>query len=193
MSKQGTAAEPTRRETTAGKVRSSCSPKRGYAGTSVKAIAERAGVSQGLLYVHFADKQALLIALFEQGMDDVRSTLAPDTSAPTLVGVARLATLLHKTRDLMRANRDFWQLFYALRFQTAALEALGPVLKTGLVNLRGELESVCKDLDLPQPELEARLLFATIDGVCQHATLEPDYPFEEVFEHLLSTYQEVSQ
>ena len=165
--------------------------ERGYAGTSVKAIAERAGVSQGLLYVHFADKQALLAALFEKGMSDVRSTLVSDTADSTLSGVGRLATLLDKTYELVQTNRPFWQLFYTLRFQTAALEALGPTLQTGLAALRGELESVCKDLNLPEPELEARLLFATIDGVCQHATVEPDYPFEEVFGHLLSTYQEV--
>ena len=165
--------------------------ERGYAGTSVKAIAERAGVSQGLLYVHFADKQALLAALFAKGMSDVRSTLVSDTADSALSGVGRLAALLDKTYELVRTNRPFWQLFYTLRFQTAALEALGSTLQTGLAALRDELESVCKDLNLPEPELEARLLFATIDGVCQHATVEPDYPFEEVFEHLLSTYQEV--
>ena len=49
--------------------------ERGYAGTSVKTIAGRAGVSQGLLYVHFESKQALLVALFERGMQDVQSTL----------------------------------------------------------------------------------------------------------------------
>ncbi len=173
--------------------------ERGYAGTSIKAIAERAGVSQGLLYVHFANKQALLAALFERGLDDVRSTFhfdppdsAVDSAGEAVTGMARLATLLNKTYELMQANRPFWRLFYALRFQTAALDALGPALQTGLLSLRGELESVCRNLNLPRPELEARLLFATIDGVCQHAALEPDYPFEAVFEQLLARYQEVA-
>ena len=164
--------------------------ERGYAGTSVKAIAERAGVSQGLLYVHFENKQDLLIALFERGMQDVQFTLESDVAT---VGVKRLGILLRRTFDLMQANRDFWRLFYTLRFQVSVAEALGPAIQLGTSTIREELARVCRDMNVPHPELEARLLFATIDGVCQHAVLEPDtYPFEDVFDVLLSKYQEVS-
>ena len=164
--------------------------ERGYAGTSVKAIAQRAGVSQGLLYVHFDNKQALLLALFERGMRDVQSTL---DSATPLSGIGHLQALLYRTFDLMQENRDFWQLFYTLRFQPAVAETLGPTLQLGTATIREQLERVCEEMKLPRPELEARLLFATIDGVCQHATLEPDaYPFRDVLEALLNKYQEVA-
>lgn len=167
--------------------------ERGYAGTSVKAIAERAGVSQGLLYVHFANKQALLVALFERGMQDVQSTLDKSLS-DSVSATEHLASLLNKTFALMQENRDFWRLFYTLRFQATALEALGPALERGLAVIREQLEEVCRDLNLPQPELEARLLFATIDGICQHATLEPEtYPFKNVLDALVGKYQEVPQ
>ena len=168
--------------------------ERGYTGTSVKAIAERAGVSQGLLYVHFDNKQALLVALFEQGMQDVQTTLEFDSVSGSGSATEHLVSLLNKTFDLMQKNRDFWRLFYTLRFQATAVEALGPTLNTGLAAIREQLEKVCKDLKLPEPELEARLLFATIDGVCQHAALEPDtYPFKDVFDALVGKYQEVPQ
>ena len=164
--------------------------ERGYAGTSVKAITQRAGVSQGLLYVHFENKQALLLALFERGMRDVQSTLDSDASS---CGVEHLKTLLYRTFDLMQENRDFWQLFYTLRFQPAVAETLGPTVQLGTATIREQLEQVCKEMNLPQPELEARLLFATIDGVCQHAALEPDtYPFREVVDALFDKYQKVS-
>ena len=44
-------------------------------------------------------------------------------------------------------------------------------------------------MGLAYPELEARLLFATIDGACQHAVLEPDYPVEGVVSTLLEKYR----
>lgn len=164
--------------------------ERGYAGTSVKAIAERAGVSQGLLYVHFENKQALLTDLFERGMGDVQFTLEVEDGT---TGVERLSGLLHKVFDLMQSNRDFWRLFYALRFQPSVAEALGDSIRIGTSKIREQLEHVCNDMGLSHPKLEARLLFATIDGVCQHAALEPDsYPFEDALEALLEKYREVS-
>ena len=48
----------------------------GYDGTSVRMIAERAGVSPGLLYHYFPAKEALLRALFEATMEDVRASFA---------------------------------------------------------------------------------------------------------------------
>lgn len=162
----------------------------GYAGTSVKAIAQRAGVSQGLLYVHFTNKEALLLALFEKSMHDVQSTFEIDASAN---GVARLEILLHKTFDLIQMNHDFWRLFYTLRFQPATTQTLGSIMYLGIEAIRTQLEQICRDLNVAHPELEARLLFATIDGICQHALLEPDaYPFERVLEVLLGKYQQVS-
>ncbi len=161
----------------------------GYAGTSVKAIAQRAGVSQGLLYVHFENKEALLLALFEKSMQDVRSTLELDAAVD---GVGRLELLLRKTFDLMQANRDFWRLFYTLRFQPSAVQALGSVIYSGIKSIREQLEQICQNLNVAHPETESRLLFAAIDGICQHAMLEPDYPFERVLGALLGKYQEVS-
>src|SRR5918993_498503 len=49
---------------------------RGYAATSVDAIAEAAGVSAGLLYHHFDGKAAVLNAIFEQSLTDVQATFA---------------------------------------------------------------------------------------------------------------------
>lgn len=158
----------------------------GYAGTSVKAIAQRAGVSQGLLYVHFENKAALLTALLEKGMADVASTL--EVGAAT-TGLERLEALLRNVFTLMQTNGDFWRLFYTLRFQPAVAEALGPTLQVGATTIREQLGAVCRELQVSHPELEARLLFAAIDGVCQHAALEPDYPFEDVLKTLLGKYQ----
>ena len=48
-------------------------------------------------------------------------------------------------------------------------------------------------MKLARPELEARLLFATIDGACQHAVLEPDYPVESVISTLLDRYRQLAE
>lgn len=44
---------------------------RGYHGTSVRDIAEAAGVSPGSLYNHFASKHDLLVVILERGLDNL--------------------------------------------------------------------------------------------------------------------------
>ncbi len=160
--------------------------ERGYAGASVKAIAERAGVSQGLLYVHFGNKEALLRALFEREMEDVQGTLGAGAAG---TGLEALETLLRAAFGVVTTNRDLWRLSYALRFQPAVSKLLEPLIGAWTASIRGQLEGVCRKMKLARPELEARLLFATIDGACQHAVLEPDYPVEDVIVTLLDRYR----
>src|SRR5918999_5038222 len=48
----------------------------GYDRTTVKMIADAAGISQGLIYAHFATKDDLLVAIFEQSMRDIQESFA---------------------------------------------------------------------------------------------------------------------
>jgi AcrR family transcriptional regulator len=45
--------------------------ERGFEGATARAVAERAGVSAGTVFVHFRDKQALLEACLEQHLEEV--------------------------------------------------------------------------------------------------------------------------
>lgn len=53
----------------------------GFAGASVRRIAARGGISQGLLYNYFDGKDALLRALFERNMADVAASFATARAA----------------------------------------------------------------------------------------------------------------
>ena len=59
----------------------------GFGSTSVKAIAERAGVSQGLMYRYFESKDALLRAIFEEGLRGVWSTFDATEGDDPLVAI----------------------------------------------------------------------------------------------------------
>jgi AcrR family transcriptional regulator len=56
--------------------------RHGFEQTSVRMIARQAGVSLGLLYNYFESKEALLVTIFERGMQDVlKSFQEADTGA----------------------------------------------------------------------------------------------------------------
>ncbi len=160
--------------------------RHGYAGTSVRAIAARAGVATGLLYAHFDGKETLLGALFEQSMADVRRSFAiADAADPR----DRLAALVRGAVALVRANLDFWRLGYAVRTQPSVVAALGPALGDWTAEIHATLCGYLVELGSPAPALDALALFTQIDGLCQQYALAPEaFPVDGVAERVIARW-----
>jgi AcrR family transcriptional regulator len=159
----------------------------GFQATSVRMIAEEAGVSQGLLYNYYEGKAALLRAIFERGAAQVGESFgaAMGVSAPA----ERLERLVRASFLMVRENLSFWRLSYQIRLQRGVLEGLGEVVTEWSESIRVQLEELLTAVGAVAPALEARLLFAAIDGVAQHYALDPDsYPLEEVMEALIGHF-----
>jgi len=160
---------------------------RGYAATSVDAIADAAGVSAGLLYYHFDSKPAVLAAIFEQSLADVQATFASADSEPEPID--RLPALLRSAGTIVPRHRNFWAVWYGLRMQREVLKNLGPSVHDFSAAIVRTLERYLEDIAWPDAAIEARLLFAQIDGMCQHYVLDPDrYPLDRMIERLVERY-----
>jgi AcrR family transcriptional regulator len=83
----------------------------GYAGASVQAVADRAGVSAGALYRHFASKAEMFVDVFRSAA--ARDLAAVDEAAAAGSCIERLeaAVAAHATRALHR-RRLAWALLY---------------------------------------------------------------------------------
>jgi hypothetical protein len=74
--------------------------------------------------------------------------------------------------------------------QVHVITGLREQLHTWTASIVERLERYLREAGWPQPELEAAILFATIDGVAQHFALEPQrYPLEAVMETLIVRYR----
>jgi AcrR family transcriptional regulator len=161
--------------------------KNGYDGTTVKMIADAAGISQGLIYAHFASKEALLGAIFEESVGDVRKSFAAgaDGADPR----ERFERYVRGCFDVLRRNLDFWRLSYGVRMQSAVLEQLGDRVPRWTAEIRRTLQRFLRDIGVRNPRLEAEVLFALIDGVSQHYALDPKaYPLDKVVKRILEMY-----
>ena len=161
----------------------------GYERTSVKMIAEAAGVSQGLLYNYFEGKDALLRAMFEASMDDVRASFAAAEADPD--PRRRVEALLRGSFAIVRDNLHFWRLSYGVRMQASVLETIGgEPIQAWTAFIRATLERYLRETGIEDAELEAAILFALIDGVCQHYVLDPEhYPLDAVAERIVVRYR----
>ncbi len=164
----------------------------GYRETSVKMIAEHAGVAQGLLYNYFDGKEGLLVALFEESMSQVRASFAA-ADDPT-DGRSPIEKLIRASFAIVRENLRFWQLSYSVRSQAAVLSGLGDQLHAWTDAIRQALEAYFRGSGAEQPEIEAAILFAVIDGVSQHFAIDPArYPLDAVEEALVRRYSHDSK
>ncbi len=93
----------------------------GYAGTTTRAIAERSGVTEAILYRHFATKQDLLRAVVEQYSP--RPLFAPPPVSVQILPIrAALELLVTLYLDTFWANRAFMlMVFTTPRREQAAL------------------------------------------------------------------------
>jgi AcrR family transcriptional regulator len=155
--------------------------------TSVRAIAERAGVAVGLLYNYFAGKDALLAAVFERSMDGVRASFTYADAGAT--PAERLERLLRGSAELVERNRDFWSVLYALRAQPGILASLPLEIGGWADSIHQQLRGYLADLGHPTPDTAAWLLFFTFDNLAQHRTLAPGLlPYDDVLDALVANY-----
>jgi AcrR family transcriptional regulator len=93
----GSAAEDTRRRIL--DAATELFNERGYAGTSIRDITERLGMTKGALYYHFASKDELLYAMVAPLLDAVRAFLDDVRDAGTV-----RAELVRDLVDMLDAN-----------------------------------------------------------------------------------------
>lgn len=111
--------------------------EKGYAGTSVDAIVERAGVAKGTVYYHFKSKAELVDAVFQDGLASLGDSFRRETEGAQGPEQA-LRALVHAElsyikryeafskllmSELWRVDRDWQQTVYLLHDRYAAVFA----------------------------------------------------------------------
>lgn len=141
---------------------------RGYESTSLRAIAERLGITKAALYYHFPSKAELLRDLVRPLVEDIEAMLARVESAePSLNHRALLA----ESFDLTYRHRKLFQV---------VLRDLGTVAQLDLVptimQWRTRVAALLAGAD-PNPAEQARVVVA-LGGLQDSAALFPDTPVE---------------
>jgi AcrR family transcriptional regulator len=128
----------------------------GFKSTSTSKVATRAGVSEGLIFRHFENKEGLLKAILTMGEEKFKEIIVDIVMEPDPKEVIRKTILMPTKID--KSDYDFWKLQFKLKWE---LE----------VNSDGKLEplhmaltSAFKKLNYEMPETQAHLLLLYIDG-----------------------------
>jgi AcrR family transcriptional regulator len=136
----------------------------GVEATSTSKIAKTAGVSEGLIFRHFTNKEGLLNTILEIGVAKANAYFAEIASEENAEYRIRKALELPFLIDAQEFN--FWRLFYSLKWQRGSMET------DGMIAFRSSLADAFRFLNYSDPIAEARLVEALIDGIATEILLK---------------------
>jgi len=152
----------------------------GVDATSTSKIAKHAGVSEGLIFRHFKNKEGLLQAILEEGLNQGQAHF--EEIAKEELPKERIRKALQLPFSIPEAEYNFWRLFYTLKWQRG-----GGIETEGMVEFRTSLADAFEKMEYADPAAEARLIEALIDGIATEILIKNLAP-KPLLECLLDKY-----
>ena len=150
----------------------------GYDNTPTSQIAKEAGVSEGLVFRHFENKDGLLKALIADGQARVQvlmDRIVQETDPKTII-----ARTIDLPVALLSEEREFWTLQFLLKYNSkhaATLKAesnyFGTVIEA--------LTVAFAQLGYAQPAHETELLVLLLEGFGSNLLMNPDTANADAF------------
>ncbi|NHN27787.1 helix-turn-helix transcriptional regulator [Flavobacterium jejuense] len=129
----------------------------GYTATSTNKVAKLAGVSEGLIFRHFTNKEGLLKAIIEEGERKVLTlfeTIFKETEPKKIIQKTITLPFLIPNEEL-----EFWKLQFKLKWE------LNHNNSNKLKPLQEKLIHSFKTLNYQNPELEAAYVLTFLEGL----------------------------
>ena len=150
-----------------------------YAHTSISQIATKAKISKGLMYNYFKSKDDLLLNLVEDGMGAMFDLF--DQNKDGVLTRDEFIYFINESFNLMNQDRRFWKLYFSLMVQPTVWKIFEKNLNDIIAPLIQMMTNYYKEKGSENPEIEAVMVGALLDGIGFNFMFNPDlYPLEEV-------------
>lgn len=160
----------------------------GFDRTPTSRIAREAQVSEGLIFLHYQSKAGLLQAIIQQGKEQVDESMLPYQR--DLHPRQAIVQHIRESFRLVRQHTTFWRLVHQMRHQPAVQTSAEREIEDFNQGVVAQLAAPFRALGAPQPEQEALLLFALIDGITMQYLQAPErYPLDTLEQFLINKYE----
>ena len=160
----------------------------GFPGTSVNAIAKKAGVSKGLIYNYFESKEDIvkgLVNMMLQMADDIMDKAAAEKA---MSPKQELKNLIDVFFDTIEQQMEMMRWILPLAFQMSRFSFVNDMVKGKIESTIGAMQSIFERLGYDDPEREAWFLGATMDGLGMDVAILPDYEIDKMQQYLYKKY-----
>jgi len=156
--------------------------RQGYANTSIKNIAEEAGVAQGLVHYYFKSKQQLVLA--------VAAEVCQQMGTKELGGEAGALAAFEEFKAMLRSARDTQKLYVELIGVGLHDPEIGAGIRDFVRDDRGHVEAIARQV-LAEREADptpargiAGAVWAAILGIMVQSLVDPEFDAEEAVDAL---------
>ncbi len=152
----------------------------GYNATSTSKVAKAAGVSEGLIFRHFGNKEGLLEAILDLGKQKLKVIYADIVleTEPKQV----ISKCLRMIFEIPEEEYDFWKLQFKLKWELALVDTS----KMAPVHL--SLSNAFRQLGYHEPEMEATILLHLQEGMATALLMGQPVDKEKTLRFLLNKY-----
>lgn len=162
--------------------------KNGFHGTTISSIAREAGISKGLLYNYFDNKDDLIKAIIYSGLDKIDTLMDPDKDG-VLTG-DEMEYLMDRFFDMLQNDTSFWKLYFTLLVQEPIIKLVEDRLAEYVKKYIELLAAYFKAREFEDPYTEAILFGAMLDGIAINYIASSElFPVEKIKEIILQKYR----
>ena len=136
---------------------------KGYSNCSISQLASHTGISKGLMYNYFDSKEALLLAIIEEGIQDIMSMIDPNQDG--ILEAEEVEGFIRNTFKGIRDNMHFWILYITVVLQPPVQEFLdGKPFANMMEHFAPRLLEYFESMGYEDPYLEMLTFSAMIEG-----------------------------
>ena len=159
---------------------------KGYHATSISQIAEKAGISKGLLYNYFESKERLLDSIITKVYDEIMRIVQMSENLPA---EKQIEQMIIQTIDHLKKNITFWRLYLFLVHQSDIRKKLEALYEKMRDEYMEYVVKLFQEIGSKNPAMEAMMLGTLFDGIgLNYVTAPEGYPIDEMSNYLIEVF-----
>ncbi len=155
----------------------------GFKSTSTSKVAKRAGVSEGLIFRHFENKEGLLDAIVKEGEEKAKLLFADVLMESDPKEVIRKTLEMGLKAGGNPSDANFWKLQFKIKWEME--EYHGHKMEP----LERALTHAFEQLGYKEAGMEAKYLLVNIDGLATRFYLDKEFDINSMTEFILKKYE----
>ena len=159
---------------------------KGYHATSIAQIAEKAGISKGLLYNYYESKEKLLDSVIMKVYDEIMRIVQMSENFPA---GKQIEQMIIQTIDHLKKNITFWRLYLFLVHQSDVQKKLAKLYEKMRDDYVEYVIKLFQEMGSKNPAMEAMMLGTMFDGIgLNYVTAPEGYPIDEMCNYLIEVF-----
>lgn len=161
--------------------------EKGFDASSINMIANRAGVSKGLMYNYFESKEDLIITIIHNGLDEFLTVF--DANKDGVLTEGEFVYFIDKTFEILKENLHFWKLYFMVMAQPEVLKLVEEKIMGMLMPFLTTLAAYYRSKGYENPMAHARFFGAMLDGISLSYLVDPgSFPIDDIKKIIISKF-----